>query len=155
MNAPIVQADTPALIEAARGLFREYAASLAFSLDYQGFDKELATLPGKYGPPAGRLLLALDNEAATGCVALRPLRPGICELKRLYVRPACRGRGFGRRLCERLLAEARAIGYGEMWLDSERDFEAAVSLYRALGFQEIPRYNDDPNPETVYLGLEL
>lgn len=151
-------------LDLARALFREYAASLPFSLCFQGFDEELATLPGKYAAPAGEILLALQGEHPLGCVAVRPIdampddplaaRP-ICEMKRLYVKPAARGRGAGRALCERLIADARVMGFRTMKLDSEPDFDAAVGLYRSLGFVPIPRYNDDPHPQTIYLGLRL
>lgn len=148
----------------ARELFSEYAASLPFSLCFQGFDEELATLPGKYASPAGEILIARDHTGPLGCVAVRPIDPlpgdpadarPVCEMKRLYVRPAARGIGAGRALCERLIADARAMGYRTMKLDSEPDFDAAVGLYRSLGFAPIGRYNDDPHPQTIYLGLRL
>jgi putative acetyltransferase len=148
----------------ARAIFREYAASLPFSLCFQGFEEELATLPGKYAAPTGEILIAYDDLRPLGCAAVRPIdampddpadaRP-VCEMKRLYVKPAARGLGVGRALCERLIADARAMGYRMMKLDSEPDFDAAVGLYRSLGFVTIPRYNDDPHPQTIYLGLRL
>lgn len=166
-------ADSPAHRDAARTLFAEYAASLPDSaqrsLRHQGFDAELANLPGKYAPPGGTILLASAIEAGQppqwlGVVALRPLDPSglrpndptpICEMKRLYVRPAARGLGAGRALCEQLLAAAAAAGYRMMKLDTESDFAAAIGLYRSLGFIEIPRYNDDPEASTVWMGKAL
>jgi GNAT superfamily N-acetyltransferase len=146
----------------AADLFREYAASLPFALDYQGFDAELATLPGKYAPPTGVILLASTPAGvAIGCIALRPLAPGsgdptpVCEMKRMYVKPGFRGVGAGRRLAERLLSHARAAGYALMKLDTESEFTAAVTLYRSLGFVECPRYNDDPMPGTLWMSLRL
>ncbi len=157
----VTQADTPGDIAAAAALFREYAASLPFSLDFQGFEQELAALPGKYARPCGRLLVGWVDDVPRGCVALRSIEamPGdlepVCEMKRLYVQPAARGFKLGRRMCERLLDEASRARYRFMKLDSEPDFDAAVGLYRALGFRTIPRYNDDPHPQTIYLGREL
>ncbi|MCE7974043.1 MAG: GNAT family N-acetyltransferase [Leptolyngbya sp. PLA1] len=157
-------ASSPSDLDLARTLFREYAASLPFSLCFQGFEEELATLPGKYAAPAGEILIAYDTRTPVGCVALRPIDPlpddpsaarPVCEMKRLYVKPASRGLGAGRALCERLIADARVMGYRMMKLDSEPDFDAAVGLYRSLGFVPIPRYNDDPHPQTIYLGLRL
>lgn len=153
---------------AAALLFREYAQSIshicAESFAQQNLDDELRTLPGKYAEPSGCILLAHTPDGdPIGCVALRPLeaaphdRPGerVCEMKRLYTRPAARGLGAGRRLCEELIAFAREAGYTLMKLDTEPELEAACALYRTLGFIDIPRYNDDPKPETLYLGLRL
>jgi len=157
----VTEADSPELIAIAAELFREYAASLPFSLCFQGFDDELANLPGKYARPAGRLLIGWVDDVPSGCVAFRPIEAlagdvgPVCEMKRLYVKPDARGLKLGRRLCERLLDEASLAGYQFMKLDSEPDFDAAVGLYRALGFRTIPRYNDDPHPQTIYLGREL
>lgn len=145
-------------MQTAVALFREYAASLPFSLCFQGFDEELATLPGKYAPPAGCILLADDGREAVGCIAMRPLAqlgPGVCEMKRMYVKPSHRGRGIGRLLAEGVLAQARAAGYRVMKLDSESDMAAAVTLYRSLGFKDCERYNDDPHPHTVWMELVL
>lgn len=155
-------------LAAAAELFREYTSSIshicAASFAQQNIDNELRTLPGKYAEPAGCILLAFDAaDVPIGCVALRPIdaaphdRPGerVCEMKRLYTRPAARGLGAGRRLCEELIAFARIAGYTLMKLDTEPELEAACALYRALGFVEIPRYNDDPKPQTLYLGLRL
>src|ERR1051326_8577420 len=114
----LVQADSPDQIAQARELFLEYAQSLGFSLCFQGFDKELAGLPGDYAPPRGRLTLAITNGKPAGCVALHPLSSEICEMKRLYVRSEFRGKGIGRALTERVIADARRIGYQRLRLDT-------------------------------------
>ena len=162
MNPPTIEIRTPqrpAEFDAVREIFREYAASLNIDLCFQGFEQELANLPGDYAAPRGALLLALVDGQVAGCCALRPLDnadyPNACEMKRLYVRPAARGRGAGRALCQRLLADATAAGYRMMKLDTEADFAAATGLYRSLGFAEIPRYNDDPEASTVWMGKVL
>lgn len=154
--ATIVDAHEGPHLEQARGLFLEYAAGLPFSLDYQGFGQELDALPGKYAPPAGRLLLATEAGRALGCVAFRPLSPPeICEMKRLYVRPEARGQRLGALLAESIIDAARAAGYRRMRLDTSRDMTAAVRLYESLGFSPIDRYNDDPVPGTVWMELAL
>jgi putative acetyltransferase len=142
-------------IGVARELLQEYAASLGFNLEFQGFSEELATLPGSYAPPLGRLLLAWVGEEAAGCVALRPIEPGICEMKRLYVRPAFRGAGLGRRLAERVVREARDAGYGKMRLDTLPAMAGARALYQALGFRPIPPYRPNPIDGAVFLELTL
>jgi putative acetyltransferase len=152
----IIQAESPADIAIARELFLEYAASLGFSLCFQSFDQELASLPGKYAAPAGRLLLAHEEGTWAGCVALRPLEPGICEMKRLYVRPSFRGRGLGRTLAERVLDDGRLMGYERIRLDTvEPIMGAAVALYRALGFREIAPYGDHPIAGTLFMELDF
>jgi GNAT superfamily N-acetyltransferase len=152
----ILQAGTPVDIAAVRELFLEYAQRLGFSLDYQNFDEELAGLPGNYASPNGRLLLALLNEAAAGCGALRKIEPGVCEMKRLYVRDGFRGSGLGRALAERLIMEARGIGYTAMRLDTVPEkMGDAVHLYRTLGFREIPAYYAGARPGTLYFELML
>jgi putative acetyltransferase len=142
-------------LAATRTLFEEYAASLGFDLCFQSFDLELAGLPGAYAPPQGRLLLASQGKEIAGCVALRPLGPGVSEMKRLYVRPAYRGSGVGRLLAERIIHEARMEGYQRMRLDSLPTMEAALQLYRRLGFREIAPYTTNPVIGAVFLELEL
>jgi len=152
----IVNAESPAQIAQVRELFLEYANSLGFSLCFQGFDKELAALPGDYALPDGRLLLAEFEGQLAGCGALHRLDAGNCEIKRLYVRPQFRGHGIGRLLTERLIAEARAIGYRAMRLDTIADkMREAVALYRRLGFREIAPYRENPIPTTLCMELTL
>ena len=157
----LIQASSWEQIEAARMLFREYGASLGFSLCFQSFDEELAQLPGTYAPPQGRLLLALDpaengQQKYGGCVALHPLQEKICEMKRLYVRPEFRGRGLGQTLVEEIIAAARGIGYQRMRLDTVPGvMDAAIKMYRATGFREIQPYTHNPVPGAIFLELEL
>lgn len=156
MSVEIVSAQTPEHMESVRALFLEYAASLGFSLCFQGFDEELATLPGRYGPPSGLLLLAIDEEGEPiGCVGLRRLDDVRCEMKRLYVKPSLRGQGVGRRLVVRLLEQALCAGYEWMRLDTGGEMVAAQALYRSLGFVEIERYNSDHIAGTVWMELRL
>jgi ribosomal protein S18 acetylase RimI-like enzyme len=138
-----------------RRLFEEYAASLGLDLCFQGFSEELAGLPGNYAPPGGRLLLALQNGKPAGCVALRPLEPAVCEMKRLYVRPSFRAHGIGRILIDRVVQEARQAGYHQMRLDTLPSMSAAQALYRRFGFQEIPPYHNNPIAGAVFLELQL
>ena len=152
----LIQATLPEHIEQVRGLFLEYRKSLGFSLCFQSFDEELKNLPGSYGPPSGRLLLARYPDHAAGCIALRKLEAGICEMKRLYVRPEERGRGLGRMLVERLIAEARAAGYVRMRLDTvESAMKDAVALYRRMGFREIAPYSSVPIESALWMELVL
>ncbi|MGA7684351.1 MAG: GNAT family N-acetyltransferase [Terriglobales bacterium] len=156
----IVQAISPAQIAQARELFLEYAASLGFSLCFQNFDAELAGLPGDYAPPDGRLLLAQYDGQLAGCGALHKLEANlesdICEMKRLYLRPQFRGQRIGRTIAERLIAEARAIGYKRMRLDTVGPvMKDAVAMYRKLGFKEIAPYRKNPMPGTLYMELAL
>lgn len=152
----LTQVESPAQIEQARELFLEYAKSLGFSLCFQGFEQELAALPGDYAPPDGRLLVAEYRSQLAGCVALHPLEPGICEMKRLYLRPQFRGRGLGRVLAETVIAEARAIGCRKMRLDTvEPVMPNAVAMYRRLGFKEIEPYRVNPIAGALYMELEL
>jgi GNAT superfamily N-acetyltransferase len=156
MVMTIEDARGPGDMAVVRELFREYARWLGFSLAYQGFEEELAGLPGKYAPPPGRLLLARAGAAVAGVVALRPLATGMCEMKRLYVRPAFRGERIGEALIERVVAEARSIGYSAMRLDTiVGKMPAAVALYRARGFVDIPAYYASPIPGTAYMELRL
>ena len=142
-------------IERARSLFREYETSLGVDLCFQGFEQELAGLPGAYAPPSGRLLLAVDDDRPAGCIALRPLGADGCEMKRLYVRPEFRGRRVGRLLAERVLAEARAIGYAGMRLDTLPSMKEAIPLYRSLGFAEIAPYYANPVPGALFMERAL
>lgn len=152
----IFQAESPEQISVARELFLEYAHSLGFSLCFQNFDKELADLPGHYATPDGRLLLAEHEGQTAGCVALRKLESAVCEMKRLYLRPAFRGKGLGRILAQSVIAEARVIGYKYMRLDTvEPVMKDAVGMYRKLGFREIEAYRANPNPGTLYMELVL
>jgi putative acetyltransferase len=151
-----VQAQTPAHVAQARELFLEYAQSLGFSLCFQNFDQELADLPGDYAPPQGRLLLAEYEGQLAGCVALHKLDSATCEMKRLYLRPQFRGHGLGRALAERIIAEARQIGYQRMRLDTvEPVMKDAVVMYRRFGFKDIAPYRPNPNPGVLYLELQL
>jgi ribosomal protein S18 acetylase RimI-like enzyme len=146
---------SPAL-DQVRELFLEYARSLDFELCFQSFDQELAELPGRYAPPDGRLFLATIATQPAGCIALRPLSPTSCEMKRLWVRPAYRGHGLGLALCRRLIDEARAIGYETMRLDTiGASMARAVALYRSLGFKQIEPYYDNPIAGALYLELRL
>ena len=148
----IIQAKRPEQIDAARGLFREYETSMQLDLCFQGFEEELLNLPGKYATPDGRLLLAYSDEKLAGCVAMRKLEDGICEMKRLFVRSGFRGEKVGISLIERLIAEARLEGYAKMRLDTHPPkMGKAVSLYESLGFAPIPPYYDNPNDDVLFM----
>jgi putative acetyltransferase len=156
----ITQALGETAISQVRELFREYANTPGVSPCWQDFDRELASLPGRYSPPEGRLLLAHraepgKSEGLVGCVAMHKLEEGICEMKRLYVRTEFRGEGAGRKLTEALIAEARSIGYGKIRLDTLPIMGQAQQLYRLLGFSEIPSYQKDPTPGALYFELDL
>ncbi|MCC7293799.1 MAG: GNAT family N-acetyltransferase [Phycisphaerales bacterium] len=177
----IIEAVDPPHMDAARTLFMEYAGGLGFDLEFQNFERELSTLPGAYAPPRGCLLLALAADGAprwiedsagdaparvpaasaadsawAGCVALRPFDSGICELKRMYVRPAHRGRGLGRILAEEIIARARTYGYARMRLDTiGARMMPAVKLYRSLGFEAIAAYRPNPIPGAEFYELRL
>lgn len=146
----LLEAHTPEDLETVRTLFREYEQFLGVDLCFQGFAEELATLPGRYAPPSGRLLLAMEGTDAAGCVALRPLEDGVCEMKRLFVRPAYRGQGLGQHLAQRIIQEATTVGYTVMRLDTLDTLERAVRIYETLGFQRCAPYYANPLPSVVY-----
>lgn len=151
----IIAAHHPECLPAVRELFTEYASSLDLNLCFQSFDRELAELPGKYAPPDGRLFLAMEDQAATGCVALRKIGEGVCEMKRLYVRPAFRGKSVGRTLADSVITVAREMGYSHMRLDTLSSMKEAVALYVSLGFRRIPAYYDNPSDSAVFMELKL
>jgi GNAT superfamily N-acetyltransferase len=152
----IFPANSQQHIEQARTLFEEYAAGLGISLCFQNFDQELNSLPGKYAPPDGRLLLAVEDDELAGCIALRKLSLGVCEMKRLFVRPAFRSHGLGRVLVEAIIDEARKLGYTHMRLDTLPGLmDKAIALYRSFGFIEIGPYCENPVEGAKFMELEL
>lgn len=156
MPLSIIPASTPAHYEIARTLFREYQDSLNIDLCFQGFEEELAGLPGKYAPPRGTLLLAFTETTPAGVIAMRPIADNTCEMKRLYVRPLARGHNLGCQLIDRLLGEARAAGYKKMRLDSLTGLmDRAIALYRSYGFYDIAPYYNSPLPNELFLELDL
>lgn len=150
-----MQVQTGPDIDLARKLFREYQRSLDVDLCFQDFEIELASLPGEYAPPAGRLFLCHEDETLAGCVALHKLDDVTCEMKRLYVRPGFRGRQLGKGLAEALLHESRVIGYKKMMLDTLPMMTAAIALYRSLGFNPTPPYRHNPIPGALFMELQL
>lgn len=146
---------TPTELDTARELVEEYVESLGIDLGFQEIEQELAEFPGKYGPPGGRILLALVDAEPAGCVAVRGFEGDACEMKRLYVRPAFRDHGLGRALAVGAIEAARELGYGRMRLDTQPEMEAARGLYRSLGFREIPPYRFNPLPGTAFMELKL
>ena len=153
--AEIRWAMIPGDLLAVRSLFQDYADSLDFELDFQDFREEMETLPGKYAPPLGSILLARENGETVGCVAVRPLGEDICEMKRLYVRPAYRGKRLGRELALAIIEEAKRLGYKAMRLDTVVAMKEASALYRTLGFQTIYAYCYNPLPDAMYFELKL
>ena len=151
----LVEARAAAEIAACRELFVEYQRALGVSLCFQGFDQELAGLPGDYAPPRGRLYLALAGGKPAGCIALRPLFHRDAEMKRLYVRAAHRGSGLGRALALRVIDDARALGYESLKLDTLPAMKAAQRLYEDLGFRDTAPYNENPVAGVRFLALEL
>jgi ribosomal protein S18 acetylase RimI-like enzyme len=154
---PVRRADPALDLTTVRLLFREYAQSLGFALDFQGFESELATLPGEYAEPRGTILLAHSPAGEPwGVVALRPLDDdGACEMKRMYVRPEARGQGLGRILAEAIVQAARERGYRAMRLDTIDTMSAAIALYRSLGFREIGAYRFNPMPGALFFEASL
>jgi ribosomal protein S18 acetylase RimI-like enzyme len=138
-----------------RTLFEEYGRSLGIDLSFQDFDRELASLPGKYAPPDGTVILARHDGSPCGCVALRKIDAGTCEMKRLYVRPVTRGLGVGRELVRRILEDARGRGYAVMRLDTLATMKSAVALYRGFGFREIAPYIFNPLPGALFMERSL
>ena len=151
----IIPANTPDRIDKAKALFQEYAGSLAFDLDFQNFDQELEDFPGPYSPPRGRLFLAVFENQAIGCVGLRDLGKGVCEMKRLYVKPYFRKQKAGKMLAETVIQAAKDIGYNCMRLDTIPSMKRANSLYTSLGFKEIAPYRFNPIEGALYLELRL
>jgi len=154
----IIEAGSPHELNQIRTLFREYEAFLGIDLEFQGFEQELARLPGAYSPPTGVLLLARDGDEILGCGALRPFgqpEGRTCEMKRLYVRPAARGLGLGRQIAEQLICRSVALGYSTMVLDTLDKLTAAIGLYRQLGFTRTEPYYHNPLPGVSYWKLDL
>ena len=152
----IFPANSEEHVSQARTLFEEYAAGLGISLCFQDFDQELKNLPEKYAPPDGLLLLATENDELAGCIALRNLSPGVCEMKRLFVRPSFRSHGLGRVLVETIIDEARKLGYTHMRLDTLPGLmDKAIALYRSFGFIEIAPYCENPVEGAKFMELEL
>jgi len=147
----IREALIPDELPAVRELFREYEASLNVDLCFQGFEEELATLPGKYSRPNGGIWLAVDGDRIAGCIALRPLDAERAEMKRLFVRPSFRGSGSGRKLAEQVLTEAAAAGYLSVCLDTLPTMTGAIALYRSLGFVEIEPYYSNPVKGALFM----
>jgi len=139
----------------SRRLFLEYAETLGFSLCFQGFDEELENLPGKYATPKGCILLAWDKLDCGGCVGLRPLSATVCEMKRLYIKPAYRGTGLGRLLAEKILKFANESNYSKIVLDTLSSMDSAQGLYRSLGFAETDPYYHNPHPDVVFFEKKL
>lgn len=151
----IRDADALDYLEIVRSLFLEYESTLNVDLCFQGFQKELAELPGEYARPSGRLLVAFKRDEAVGCGAFRKLEGDVCEMKRLFVRPKHQGRSIGSALARALIQGAQAAGYSRMRLDTMPEMRRAISMYRALGFQEIPAYRFNPVPGSLFFELQL
>ncbi len=154
MAVRIIAAD-PSALDVVRALFAEYAAWLNIDLEFQHFERELADLPGAYAPPRGALLLAWVEDAAAGCVAMRPLEPQVCEMKRLWVRPNFRGQGLGVALARAIMQRAVECGYRRMRLDTLPTMKSAQAMYASLGFRPIAPYYRNPDPHTLYLEARL
>jgi len=155
MTFRISEAHWPDDRATVESLFREYVGSLAEDISFQNVDDELSGLPGKYARPGGTVLIAREADAVAGAIAYRMFEPGVCEMKRLYVRPGYRGRGLARDLANELIADARERGYRTMLLDTLASMQAARALYRDLGFVPVEPYYDNPLPGVMYMALEL
>jgi len=155
VSQTLLHAILPEHFEDARMLFKEYASGLGVDLCFQDFEHELKELPGEYSEPNGCILLAFVNSELAGCVALRPFSPGVCEMKRMYVRPTFRGKGIGLALAQDVIREARNRGYRKMRLDSLPTMKEALALYRSLGFREIDAYRPNPIEGAIYMELTL
>jgi len=151
----VVTAESSEQVDTIRELFLEYAKSLNFNLCFQGFDKELESLPGKYAAPDGRLLLALYDQKIAGCVALWKVSDQVCEMKRLWVRPEFRGKKIGRQLAEFVIEQAKLIGYSKMKLDTIDTMTEAIKLYVSLGFRSTSAYRYNPVEGAEYMELDL
>ncbi len=151
----VVPVSGPEQVEQARALVLEYVDWLGIDLNFQDLESEMREFPGDYAPPDGCLLLAVDEQGPAGCVGLRKLEPGICEMKRLYVQPRCRGQGLGQRLAQAIIDEARALGYAAMRLDTLSTMHPAIALYRGLGFQPTAPYYRNPLEGALYFELKL
>lgn len=152
----VIQAESEQQIDQARKLFREYESWLGLDLCFQGFEQELRDLPGKYSPPDGRLFLAYAKKDLVGCIAMRKLEEGICEMKRLFVRDEFRGQKIGIQLIEKLIGEARTANYSKMRLDTfPPKMGKAVSLYESHGFRQIPPYYENPHDGVLFMELQL
>ncbi|HKO62216.1 MAG TPA: GNAT family N-acetyltransferase [Pyrinomonadaceae bacterium] len=152
----LIQATSESEVQEVRKLFEEYHGWLGLSLCFQNFDQELASLPGDYAPPDGRLILAMDHENVAGCIALRKLDDGICEMKRLYVRPGFRGTGLGRLLAGSLIETAKEIGYDKMRLDTlPGKMDQAIAMYQRLDFKNIDPYYFNPVKGAAFMELDL
>lgn len=154
-DTQIIEAASHSDFAAARTLFEEYAAAIKVDLCFQNFSAELERLPTMYGPPAGALLIARAGDSDAGCVGLRSFRQDVCEMKRLYVRPAFRGRDLGRRLALEVAAKARRLGYNTMVLDTLPTMQTAHALYLSIGFRPAEAYYANPLPDVRYLALDL
>lgn len=151
----LIEAHTDAHVDLVREIFSEYQRWLGFDLCFQHFDEELANLPGDYAPPSGRLYLAEEDGQIAGCIALREFSPGVCEMKRLYVRDSFRGRGLGRTLATTVIDDARRIGYKRMMLDTLPSMTTAIRMYESFGFVDVASYRENPIEGARFMELVL